>query len=138
MKKFLSLFAVAAVAALGFTSCSDDDDDPQYDVISSSNGVYVLNAGNKGAGIDGSITYLDNNSSAVSQKVYQTVNGKSLGRTVNDAVTYGSKIYIIGSGEKTIFVANRTSMKARYRERKCSSYSTSRSGLSWSCLCFYI
>lgn len=111
MKKFLSLFAVAAVAALGFTSCSDDDDDPQYDVISSSNGVYVLNAGNQGAGIDGSITYLDNNSSAVSQKVYQTVNGKSLGRTVNDAVTYGSKIYIIGSGEKTIFVANRTSMK---------------------------
>lgn len=113
MKKFISLFAVAAVAALGFTSCSSDDDEPQqHDVITSSNGVYILNAGNKGAGIEGSITYLDNKTGKVSQRVYQTANGKALGRTVNDAVTYGSKIYIVGSDENTIFVADRSTMKA--------------------------
>lgn len=92
MKKIFSLMAIAAVAALGFTSCSDDDDAPKRDVVTSSNGVYILNAGNKSAGIDGSITYFDYKSGNVSQKVYQTANGKSLGRTVNDAVTYGSNI----------------------------------------------
>lgn len=112
MKKFLSIFAVVAVAALGFTSCSDDDDDPMYDVLRSSNGVYILNAGNKSAGIEGSITYVDNATGAVSQKVYQQANGKSLGRTVNDAVTYGSKIYIVGSNENTVFIADRNTMKA--------------------------
>lgn len=113
MKKLFSLMAIAAVAALGFVSCSDDDGDgPKREGITSSNGVYILNAGNKSGGIDGSITYLDYKSGVVSQKVYEAANGKSLGRTVNDAVTYGSKIYIVGSNESTIFVANRSTMKA--------------------------
>lgn len=113
MKKIFSLMAIAAVAALGFTSCSDDDDNaPKRDVVTSSNGVYILNAGNKSAGIDGSITYLDYKSGNVSQNVYQAANGKSLGRTVNDAVTYGSRIYIVGSNESTVFIADRSTMKA--------------------------
>lgn len=112
MNKKIYLLATMLATAIAFSSCSDDDDDPVYDVITSSDGVYVLNAGNKKAGIEGSVTYLDNKTGEVSQRIYQTVNGTSLGRSVNDAVTYGSKIYIIGSNESTVFIADRTSMKA--------------------------
>lgn len=107
MKKYFSIMALAAVAVLGFTACSDDDDAPQFEPVTISEGVFVINTGNKSNGIDGSLTYYDYAKATASQNVYKTTNGASLGGTVNDAVIYGSKIYIIGSDESTIFVADK-------------------------------
>lgn len=111
MKKFFSIIALAALTALGFTSCSDDDEVPILEPVTTSEGVFVVNGGNKGGGIDGSLSYYDYATEKVSHKVYEAANHASLGGTVNDAIVYGSKIYIIGTDESTIFVADKTTLK---------------------------
>lgn len=103
--------AMAAIAALCLTSCDDDDDAPKYYAVETTEGVFVTNGGNKSGKIDGSLTYYDYANSKASQNVYQAANGASLGGTVNDAVVYGSKIYIIGSDESTVFVADKKTLK---------------------------
>lgn len=112
MKKFYSLFAMAAIAAFGFTSCDDDDDAPELVPVETSEGVFVVNSGNMGGKIDGSLTYYDYAKGKAAQNVYQAANdGESLGGTVNDAIVYGSKIYIVGGDESTVFVADKNTLK---------------------------
>lgn len=112
MKKFLSIAALSCIMALGFTSCNDDDD-THYDpiLVTVTEGAYIINTGNQASKIDGSITLLNYATTESKQNVYKTVNNKSLGGTVNDAVAYGSKIYIVGSDESTIFVADKLTLK---------------------------
>ena len=114
MKKHFSLLAMAALAAFSLTSCSDDEDDNNFVVcpVETSYGVFVVNGGNKSGGIEGSLTYYDYGTQHATQNVYQTANGVALGETPNHAVVYGSKIYIVGSGESTIFVADKNTLKA--------------------------
>lgn len=97
--------AVLAMAVLTMTSCNDDDT-PNYSTVTVTDGLFIVNAGNKSGGIDGSLTFFDYASAKASQGVYKAKNNASLGITANDAVVYGSKIYIVGSGENTVFVAN--------------------------------
>lgn len=114
MKKFYSIMAMAAIAALSLTSCDDDDDAPIITIDpveeTTSEGVFVTNNGSMGK-IDGSLTYYDYEKGTALQNVYQAANGVSLGGTVNDAVVYGSKIYIIGTDESMVFVADRKTLK---------------------------
>ncbi len=107
MKKYISFAALAAVAALGFTSCDDKDDAPVLEQVTTSEGVFVVNSGNQSGKIDGSLTYYDYNTKVATQNVYQAANGKSLGLTLPGCVVYGSKIYIVGSVESTVFIADR-------------------------------
>lgn len=111
MKKFISFAAVAAMMALGFTSCDDNDDAPVPQPVEVSDGVYVLNSGNQSSKIDGTLTYYDYATGKETQKMYQAANGKSLGVTIPGAVVYGSKIYIVGSVENTVFIADRKTLK---------------------------
>lgn len=116
MKKILSMFAIAMMSISLFTACSNDDDTPNDDngsqPVDVSEGVYIINAGNKGNAINGSITYINTTSNKATQGVFKTVNGRELGITINDAVVYGSKMYIVVTGENTVEVVDRNTMKS--------------------------
>lgn len=111
MKKFISMAVIALMTAMSLTSCLGSDEPTEPITYLMANGAFVVNSGNQRAGVDGSLTYLEYEGAKVSQNVYQNANGASLGVTANDAVVCGSKVYIVGSDEKTIFVADRNSVK---------------------------
>ena len=111
MKKFISFAAMAACVALGMTSCDDKDEAPELVPVTTSEGVFVMNSGNQSGKIDGSVTYYDYGTKKASQNAYQAANNKSLGLTLPGCVVYGSKIYIVGSVENTVFVADRKTLK---------------------------
>lgn len=111
MKKYLSFAALAACVALGMTSCDEKDVEPVLVPVTTSEGVFVVNSGNQSGKIDGSLTYYDYATKKASQNAYQAANGKSLGVTLPGCVVYGSKIYIVGSVESTVFIADRKTLK---------------------------
>lgn len=110
MKKLLS-FAVLAMCMFSLISC-DDDDNGNYEpkTIDVSSGAFIINAGNKSSQISGSITYIDYASMNAQQNVFSSANGRNLGITANDAIVYGSKMYIVVTGENTIEVVDKNTM----------------------------
>ena len=96
------------------TSClsdNDDDNNNTYPVIVS-NGVYVVCGGNMSSNIEGSLTYYDYKTKAASQKVFQAKNGRGLGLTANDALVYGSKMYIVVDGEHSVEVVDAKTLQS--------------------------
>lgn len=110
MRKILSLTVAVLTALMGMTSCNGSDNEPQEIYVPVSTGAYILNEGNEGNNIEGSLTYYGYASGKASQYVYHAKNGGSLGVTANDAIIWGSNLYIVGSHEKTIFVADRSTV----------------------------
>ena len=111
MKKFLSFAALAAMCVSTFTACSDDDTPtPTPTPVTVTNGLFVINAGNSSAQIDGSLTFISKNGNVV-QNAFSTANGRSLGNTPNDAIVHGSKLYIAVKGENKIEVIERNTLK---------------------------
>lgn len=97
MKKFfLPAICVATLMAQALTSCSSDDepvvDEPLIPAVTS--GAFLLNQGNYSNKIEGSLNLLDFTTSTMTQNVFTTVNGRSLGSTPQCGVIYGSKMYI--------------------------------------------
>lgn len=113
MKKYLLSFAVMVMGTTLLTGCLGDDskggDTPSEIVVTK--GALVINSGSVNNSIDGSLTYFDAMTGSPNQNVYQKVNGEGLGRTVNDVLTYGQKVYIVGSDENTIFVLDARTFK---------------------------
>ncbi len=108
MKKYLLSFAVMLAGASLLTGClsdSDDNTEKKYQVPVS-RGAFVVCSGNSWSGIDGSLTYYDYITGNVSQKAFSGKNGRVLGNTPNDAIVYGSKMYIVVTGENTIEVVD--------------------------------
>lgn len=113
MKKYLLSFAVLLMGAALFTACNDDNDGPYYPFpVVVSDGAYVICGGNMGSSINGSLTYIDYATQSASQNVFKNKNGRSLGMTVNDAIIYGSKMYIVVTNENTIEVVNAKTMES--------------------------
>ena len=114
MKKYLLSMAVMLMGVSMLTSClsdNDNDNDNTYPVIVS-NGVYVVCGGNMSNNIEGSLTYYDYKTKTASQKVFQAKNGRGLGLTANDALVYGSKMYIVVDGEHSVEVVNAKTLQS--------------------------
>ena len=111
MKKYLMSFAVLAMAMSLLTACSDDDDTPSLRPVNVSNGMFLVGSGNKKAGIDGNVSYIDYAQKTSVANVFQKANGKSVGKTANYITTYGSKLYIVVDAEATIWVCDKQTLK---------------------------
>ena len=113
MKKFLLSFAVLTMAMSLMTACSSDDDDdaPIMKPVDVSNGMFLVGSGNKKAGIDGNVSYIDYTKGTTVANVFQAANGKSVGKTANYITAYGSKLYIVVDGEATIWVCDKQTLK---------------------------
>lgn len=112
MKKYLFSFAVLAMGMSLLTACSNDDDDaPQKHLVDVSNGMFLVGSGNKSAGIDGNVSYIDYAKGVSTANAFKAVNGKSVGKTANFITSYGSKLYIVVDGEATIWVCDKNTLK---------------------------
>ena len=114
MKKYLLSMSVMLMGVSMLTSClsdNDNNDNDTYPVIVS-NGVYVVCGGNMSNNIEGSLTYYDYKTKTASQKVFAAKNGRGLGLTANDALVYGSKMYIVVDGEHSVEVVNAKTLQS--------------------------
>lgn len=122
MKKKL-LYALCCVLSLSVCACSSDDPNPDPDPDPIPNpdpnpqpdpdpdpaslGFFVLNQGNMGYAIEGSLTAFDYASLTALQNVFQNTNNKSLGNTPQTGIAYGSHIYIGVYESNTVEIINR-------------------------------
>lgn len=116
MKKYLLSFAVLAMGMATLTSCDDDEEISELpetttpQPIEVNYGIYVVNSGNQGSQIDGSLTYLNAETWRVEKDAFKSVNGRSLGLTANDGIVYGSKLYVVVTDENTIEVMDNSTL----------------------------
>ena len=113
MKKYLLSFAVLMMGTALFTACSNDDDEPVIKPVDVSNGMFLVGSGNKKAGIDGHLSYIDYAKGTVTSNAFQLANGKSVGKTANYVMTYGNKLYIVVDAEATIWVCDKQTLKVQ-------------------------
>lgn len=114
IKKFLTIAAIAAVCIPVFTSCSDDENEqPNVPTTDSQlvEGIFLVNSGNSGSQIPGSLTYIGSDGNTIAN-AFATANGRVLGNTPNDVLVYGSKLYITVTGENTVEVVDKTTLKS--------------------------
>ena len=110
MKKFLFSFAVLAMGLL--TACNNDDNDtPSAQPVNVSNGMFLVGSGNKKAGVDGNVSYVDYTHGWSVQDIFRQANAKAVGKTANYITAYGSKLYIVVDAEATIWVCNKQTLK---------------------------
>ena len=105
MKKFLTMAAIAAICVPMLTACSDDENEqpnPPHVETPTVEGIFLINSGNSGDQIPGSLTYIGNNGSTTAN-AFATVNGRVLGNTPNDVLVYGSKLYIVSTDGSFVY-----------------------------------
>ena len=112
MKKYLLGLVVLLVGTTVLTSCNDSNDGPQQTVVSYSDGAYIVNSGNMRNKIESTLTHIDFATNTAAQRVFSTVNGRSLGDTANDGIVYGNKIYLVVDKSNTIEVVEKKTLKS--------------------------
>lgn len=112
MKKQVLSLAVLLMGAFTFTACNDDNNEQKTYVVPVTSGAYLVCSGNAYSNIDGSLSYLDYTTGKVGNKQFQAKNNRSLGGTPNDAMVYGSKMYIAVTDENTIEVVDAKTLKS--------------------------
>lgn len=108
--KFFYGAALALACMAGFTSC-EDNDDPTPTPVDTTSGFYVINGGNKGGNIPGSVTAFDMTTLTATQDVFMAKNGQGLGDTPENGIIYGSKMYISVYRSNLIWVVDPTTLE---------------------------
>lgn len=112
MKK-LYLMMCAALMMAGISSCNGEKDEPTV-IIENVSGFYTINGGNKAGKIPASITSYDYATGSVSdpmQDAFMAANGIALGDGAQEALVYGSKMYIAMYSSNLIWVVNPVTLK---------------------------
>ncbi|MDD7304619.1 MAG: hypothetical protein SPF56_00665 [Bacteroidaceae bacterium] len=114
MKKNYLNYALMALALPLAIACDEENKVVPFNPDTTApNGILVLNSGNQGKAIDGSLHFIKDNT--VTNDVFKGVNQTSLGGTPNDMIVYGSKIYIVSTLENTVFVLDKNTRKLLQR-----------------------
>lgn len=113
MNKNVMRWSFVALAVLSMTACKDEPDHifEPTDLVSTSNGLFVVGSGNNYSGISGDLTYYDYQTGKSSPKVFQAANGRALGTNPNAGITYGSKVYLTVTEENVIEVLDKNTLK---------------------------
>lgn len=109
MKNLLTFTLIA----LFFVSCSSDDENPsEYIPADYEKGIFVTNEGpfNNGSG---TVTFISDDFSTVSQKIYNKVNGSNLGNVVQSMGFSDNEAYIVVSNSQKIIIVDRYSFKKK-------------------------
>lgn len=129
--KFKHLFFAAALFSIAplFCACNDDDNeievprDPEEDPSSQpdttpevtspteATGLYVINAGNLSNNVNGTLSFINFEKGTASNNVFFDINKRSLGSTPQDAIVYGSKMYIAIYGSNIIEMPDKVTTK---------------------------
>jgi hypothetical protein len=112
MKKYMKLLACLFAGACVLAACDDDDPVINYEEVTVSDGLFILNEGSYFSQVNGSLDYLDFATGNVNRNVFQAANGRSLGGTPNNAIQCGSKIYITTQEENRVEVIDAKTLKA--------------------------
>ena len=113
LKEAIRLLAMTVMISGAFVACSDDDDEvklPENTVAEQ--GVFVFNSGNQGKSVEGSLSFIDLKNNKVLNDAFKTINGRSLGMTVQDGVVLGDNLYIAVSESNTIEVVNKYTLES--------------------------
>lgn len=113
LKEAIRLLAMTALISGAFVACSDDNDEPVLpENTVAEQGVFVFNGGNQSKAVEGSLSFIDLKNNTVLNDAFKTINGRSLGMTVQDGVVLGSNLYIAVSESNTIEVVNKNTLES--------------------------
>lgn len=116
MKKYLWSLAVLLVGTFVLVACDDDDNNKVTTHELQTDGIFVINSGNVSNQISGSITAMTP-TFEVTQKAFYAVNGRNLGMNPNGAAVYGGRLYVAVTGENTIEVMDKHTLKSIHQIR---------------------
>ena len=75
-------------------------------------GLLVFNGGSYYSSVDGSLSLINYEVGTTNNLLFSTVNGRSLGQTVQDGITFGDNLYIAVHESNTIEVVNKKNFKS--------------------------
>lgn len=113
VKETLRLFVLVFVLPILVYACSEENDIPDPNPALVEKGTFVFNSGVEGGmSVDGSLSFVDDETGTVTNNLFLTVNGRSLGTTVQDGIILGDNLYIAVTGSNTIEVVNKYTMES--------------------------
>ncbi|MDL2266311.1 hypothetical protein LJC57_03925 [Parabacteroides sp. OttesenSCG-928-G07] len=93
---------------------------PELGPIVFNNGLFILNGGNYNAN-NASISFFDFSTGQMKTDIYQNINGSGLGDSAEEALVYGSKVYVAVTTSNRLVVLTKDG-------RELTSYTPTRNG----------